>query len=126
MVRMMRQPPLAVPMAIMEAQPIFTHSGTATMWPGTTVNLPYMISARQITPMAFWASFCPWVKAMALADSSCSLRNATFTLRWTRFRQMRRMTRMSTMPTMKPSTGEMMMKAAISSSLCRCRAPTPA
>ena len=56
-------------------------------------------------PMAFWASFWPWVKDMAAALTSCALRKTTFTLCPEKWRTIHRMIRMSSMPTMKPMAG---------------------
>ena len=63
-------------MAIAVAALIFTQSGTekcsADWWPDT-------ISASVITPIVFWASFVPWVKATKPPETSWRRRKTLFT-----------------------------------------------
>ncbi len=64
-VRMIRQPPAAVPSEIADAAMRMTHSGTI----GSGITPP-ATSARVMTPIVFWASFEPWLNAMYAAERS--------------------------------------------------------
>lgn len=72
-VLMIRQPPPAVPRAMDVAQAITTQSG---MW--KECRTPPETRAMVITPMDFWASFPPWVRAMAEAEKIWMIRNHLF------------------------------------------------
>ena len=79
-VRMIRQPPIAVPNPIATAQVTITHVGTSTR-----SNRPPETSAKVIIPITFCASFEPWLKAMRLEETNCNRLNRVFpTLRVTR------------------------------------------
>ncbi len=59
-----------------------------------------------MTPIVFWASLLPWLKAMKAADSTCRRRNVSFiVLGWTR-RKMLKITTMSSSAAMKPTIGD--------------------
>ena len=60
-----RHPPKAVPSPMALAQTKITQKGTSR-----EERTPLLTRARVITPMAFWASLDPWLKAMNAADRS--------------------------------------------------------
>src|SRR4051812_47927725 len=66
----MRQPPVSVPSAMAVWAPRTTHSGT----PAAAGRCPVVISTARITPIVFWASFTPWPRLKAAADTSCPRR----------------------------------------------------
>ena len=59
MVRMIRQPPAAVPSEIALAARMMTHSGTLN-----SVSTPGGDERQVMTPIVFWASLLPWLNAM--------------------------------------------------------------
>ena len=59
MVRMIRQPPAAVPSEMALAARMITQSGTLN-----SGRMPALTSARVMTPIVFCASLLPWLKAM--------------------------------------------------------------
>ena len=69
-VRMIRQPPTAVPADRAVADTTMTQVGTVTS--GMT---PAEKRARVMMPIVFWASFEPWAKAMNAAEKTWSRRN---------------------------------------------------
>ena len=69
---MMRFPPEKVPSPIAAAEASFTQSGTVNCG-----MRPAASRARAMTPIVFWASFEPWLKAMSAADIVCARRNPT-------------------------------------------------
>ena len=100
-VRMMRQPPIAVPSPIATAQARMTQVGTSTV-----LMAPAETSASVMIPIAFCASLAPWLKAMRLEDSSCSRRNARLAApRGTR-NTTQYVARISRYPITNPTSGE--------------------
>ena len=76
-VLMMRQPPESVPNPIAVAQEAITHVGIRTsLPPGMTWNAT---RASVMTPIVFWASFCPWLKATRAAERRWSHENSPLT-----------------------------------------------
>ncbi len=71
MVRMIRQPPEYVPIAMAKAQAVITHH-----WgPEPAGWRPAEIRTRVMMPMVFWASLVPWASATRLDVKICPVRN---------------------------------------------------
>src|SRR5205807_5459536 len=78
-----RQPPAAVPAAIVAAHKIITHFGTMNCGVcrksntgGRFLNAPLCVpvkSASAMTPIVFCASFVPWLCAIQVALTNCNL-----------------------------------------------------
>ena len=62
MVRMIRQPPAYVPMAMANAQAAMTQN----CGPEPGLWVPAEIRTRVMMPMVFWASLVPWARATRL------------------------------------------------------------
>ena len=90
-VRMMRQPPAAVPAAMVSAQATTTHLSTANSGvrrkashSGRSLKAPDLVpvnSASAMIPMVFCASLEPWLYPMKEALTSWSLPNTPLTVR---------------------------------------------
>jgi hypothetical protein len=65
MVLMIFQPPIAVPTPMVVAHSRMTHHGTANFG-----RIPPSTRARVNTPMNFWPSLLPWLKAMSAAEAT--------------------------------------------------------
>ena len=72
-VRMIRQPPVAHPAAIAPAQTATTQKGIAK-----TGVIPRMTRAMVMTPIDFWASFAPWLRARQTEEKICMLLKKAF------------------------------------------------
>src|SRR5258707_11722114 len=70
-VRMIRQPPAAVPSDIAVAARTMTHRGIDEFGG----RAPAAIRASGMMPMVFWAAFEPWLEAMNAAETTRSRRN---------------------------------------------------
>ncbi len=66
-VRMIRQPPSAVPIVSAAPQTSFTQSGTVSV-----SRWPLASSSAAITPIDFWASLAPWPNASAADIPHCA------------------------------------------------------
>ena len=100
-VRMIRQPPAAVPNEIAEAATRITSVGISNF--GMT---PAENRARAMTPIVFWASFEPWLNAMNAAETTWSRRKRSLIRAgWARRKRFSRTT-MKPNPITTPSTGD--------------------
>src|SRR6266511_2145976 len=78
MVWTIRHPPNSVPKPMAVCADSTTHSGTDAVFATT----PFAISRARITPIVFCASFAPWPRLNAAAETNCARRNPRFN-RWT-------------------------------------------
>ncbi len=101
-VRMIRQPPVAHPAAIAAAQLATTQKGMAKE--GKT---PKMTRVMAMTPIDFWASFAPWLRARQMEETICILLKKSFARGVAcRFSAMERVIFRNSQPKNMPISGE--------------------
>ncbi len=103
MVLMIRQPPVAHPAAIAPAQPATTQKGISNEG-----KIPRMTRVMAMTPIDFWASFAPWLRARQMEETICILLKKVIGARASPavFSAMKRVILKKSQPKNMPITGE--------------------
>ena len=101
-VLMIRQPPAAVPIEIAVAARTMIQSGIGESGGRT----PAAIRARVMMPIVFWASFEPWLNAIAAADRTWSRRKRSLIRLGFALRKTFRITSIAVNPITTPRIGE--------------------
>ena len=102
-VRITRDPPKYVPMAMTLADRRITQRGTSMV---SKLEALLTTSAKVIIPMVFCASLEPWLNAIAAAVRICSLLNIVVTIAGLAWRKTQYMASIMTKPKVNPSRGE--------------------